>query len=208
MSKGEERRPSINGSWDEVYRSARPESLPWFAETIDADVDAALEREGVTPAGGPVLDLGTGPGTVAITFAKRGFHVTALDLAEGAIKMARKRAGRLATKIQWIATDLFAAEFPGWFQLVLDRGVYHTLEPPARVRYAEHVPRWLRRGGLLVLKCFSSDEPGDWGPNRIARRELEEAFEGPLERLSLEPSSFPGTLDHAPRAWLAVYRLR
>lgn len=194
------------GSWDAVYRTSRPQDLPWFTERLDPDVEAAIERHGIGPDGGPVLDLGTGPGTVAIELAKRGFQVTALDVAESAIRMARKRAGRNASRIQWIATDLHAASFPQWFQAVFDRGVYHSLAAPERRRYAERVPGWIRPGGHLLLKAFSPDEPGDWGPHRIPREELETAFQGQLALQGLQPAEFPGSLGHTPRAWLAVYR--
>lgn len=194
------------GTWDALYRASKPSELPWFSDSIDADVDQAIERHGVAPSLGPVLDLGTGPGTVALELARRDFTVTALDLAEAAIRMARKRAGRNASRIQWIATDLFAASFPGWFQAVFDRGVYHSLPLEERRAYADRVPGWLRAGGFLILKAFSTDEPGDWGPNRIPRPELEGAFRGRLELVELRAAEFPGTLDHAPKAWLAVYR--
>ena len=42
------------------------------------------------PSGSRVLDVGCGNGSVAAEFAKRGFRVTGIDLAESGIRMARE----------------------------------------------------------------------------------------------------------------------
>lgn len=49
-----------------------------------------LEEEGRVY--GDVLDIGCGPGDNAIHLAKRGYHVTGLDIAPTAVDMARSRA--------------------------------------------------------------------------------------------------------------------
>lgn len=200
--------PSIlpGGDWEGVYRQTPVEDLPWFSPRLDADFERALQTYRVHPRGGPVLDLGTGPGTAAIELTRRKFAVAALDVSPTAIEAARRRAGPLASKIEWIAADLFAQTWDERFQLVYDRGVYHSLPLERRHRYPDVVAPWLRRGGLLFVKTFSPDEPGDWGPFRISREELESTLGGRLDLIHLEPSTFPGRLDHEPKAWFAVFR--
>lgn len=194
--------------WDAVYQDARPQDLPWFSPTIDADVEAALGRLAVAPAHGPLLDLGTGPGTFAIEMARRGFDVVAADISPSAIRMAQRRAGALSRKIEWVAADLFDCAWPNRFQLIHDRGAYHTLDAPGRVRYAGLVATWLRPGGHLILKTFHEDEPGDWGPNRIGRRELEANFGSILDIEEIAASTFPGMLEPHPLAWRSVFLSR
>jgi SAM-dependent methyltransferase len=198
--------PQPGADWEDIYRQNRPEDLPWFTTRLDPDVEQALKTFRITPKGGPVLDLGTGPGTAAIEFARRGFQVTALDVSETAIKGARQRAGDLGTKIEWVVSDVFAKSWDARFQLIHDRGLYHSLGAPLRNRYADVVSSFLRPGGLLFLKTFSPEEPGDWGPNRIARKELEENLGGRLDLVRLEASEFPGRLDHSPKAWFATFQ--
>lgn len=200
--------PSVlpGGEWEDVYRHARPEELPWFTAQLDDDFERALARYRILPRGGPALDLGTGPGTAAIELARRGFAVTALDVSPSAIRMARKRAGDLGARIEWVAADFFHRSWDVRFQLVYDRGLYHTLSPPLRHQYPERIAQWLKPHGYLIIKTFSTDEPGEWGPFRIGRDELETNIGGRLDLLALEASAFPGTLDHQPRAWFGVYR--
>jgi cyclopropane fatty-acyl-phospholipid synthase-like methyltransferase len=153
------------------------------------------------------LDLGTGPGTFAIEMAKRKFHVIAVDISASAIKMAMRRAGGYAAAIEWVTADLFSCNWPNRFQLIHDRGVYHSLPEDQRKRYASLVPQWLRPGGVLVLKTFHQEEPGNWGPNRIHKSELSKNFGSTLETVEIAPSVFPGTMGE-PKAWRAVFRAR
>jgi SAM-dependent methyltransferase len=196
----------VRTGWEELYRTSRPEQLPWFSTRLDDDFDAALGELEILPDHGPVLDLGTGPGTAAIELARRGYTVTALDVSASAIRMARQRAGDLGLKIDWVVSDLFEKSWDQHFRLVYDRGVYHSLGRDERNRYADVVGAWLQPGGFLIVKTFSPEEPGTWGPNRIPRQELEENLGGRLDQLRIDPSQFPGTLDHAPRAWFAVFQ--
>lgn len=198
--------PGEREEWEGVYRSSRETDLPWFSPRMDADVDAALRTLQVGPQDGPILDLGTGPGTFAIEMAKRRFHVVAMDISPSAIQMAMRRAGGFAPRIEWVTADLFDCNWPQRFQLVQDRGVYHSLPPASRDEYALLVPGWLRPNGILLLKTFHEDEPGEWGPHRIAKAELARNFGTRLETVEIASSRFPGTLGHTPKAWRATFR--
>lgn len=198
--------------WEATYRQAREEDLPWFSSKMDEDTDATLRRLQVGPQDGPILDIGTGPGTFAIEMAKRKFHVVACDISPSAIHMAMRRSGGYAPVIEWVTADLFTCRWPNRFQLIHDRGVYHSLPSDARARYASLVPTWLRPGGHLLLKTFHEDEPGDWGPNRITKTELTKNVAPTLDTVEIAVSSFPGALvnavGHAPKAWRALFRDR
>ena len=194
--------------WEATYRDAREEDLPWFSSKLDDDTDSILRRLLIGPQDGPVLDLGTGPGTFATELAKRKFHVVACDISKSAIHMAMRRAGGYASTIEWVTADLFDCAWPNRFQLIHDRGVYHSMPAEARSRYAKLVPTWLRPGGHLLLKTFHEDEPGDWGPNRIAKSELTRNFGPLLDAVEITVSSFPGMMAPAPKAWSAVFRAK
>ncbi len=122
-----------------------------------------------------VLDVGTGSGAVALAVADEhpGARVTAIDVSEGALSLARENAERTGLEVELVRHDLFAG-LPGsdwdlvvsnppyvrddelgslapevvawepWLALV-DRG--HT---EALVRGA---PKALRPGGALVLEA-------------------------------------------------------
>ncbi len=71
-------------------------------------VELALER---LPAQGRVLDMGTGSGAIAVALAhqRRDAEVTALDVSEAALTLARRNAARNQCHINFLSSDWFAA---------------------------------------------------------------------------------------------------
>src|SRR5262249_6178832 len=68
----------------------------WYARNTGRDMhrftDAAhLVSERVRP-GGDVLEVAPGPGYLAIELAKRGYHVTTLDISRSFVRIARENA--------------------------------------------------------------------------------------------------------------------
>lgn len=91
--------------WGAIYLDYwRGERRPYMVERDDGvvhtlDSAAALfeaprsegERRLLDGLGGPVLDLGCGPGSYALYLQDRGLAVTAADLSPGAIRVCRER---------------------------------------------------------------------------------------------------------------------
>jgi methylase of polypeptide subunit release factors len=76
--------------WDAVYQQQAVESMPWFYPELDDDLKQALDQLGIQ--NGRALDLGTGQGTQAMQLAQRGFDVTATDISQAAVHLAREKA--------------------------------------------------------------------------------------------------------------------
>jgi tRNA1(Val) A37 N6-methylase TrmN6 len=74
--------------WNNLYGSQNVETMPWYNENLDSDLEEELGRRKISK--GRILDLGTGPATQAIQLAKRGLQVTGSDVSEAAINRARK----------------------------------------------------------------------------------------------------------------------
>jgi release factor glutamine methyltransferase len=76
-------------------------------------VQVALDRTSHRKLTGRALDLCTGSGCVAVSFAleRRTWHVTASDVSERAIEVARKNALRLGAiwGLRFLVSDLFGA---------------------------------------------------------------------------------------------------
>jgi methylase of polypeptide subunit release factors len=73
--------------WETLYKSQKVETMPWYNENLDSDLEEELDHRKIT--NGKFLDLGTGPATQAMWLAKCGFNVIGSDLSEAAIKKAR-----------------------------------------------------------------------------------------------------------------------
>ncbi|WP_296951670.1 peptide chain release factor N(5)-glutamine methyltransferase [uncultured Massilia sp.] len=71
-------------------------------------VELALER---LPAGARLLDMGTGSGAIAVAaaHARPDARVTALDVSEAALEIARRNAAANGARVDFLRSDWFAA---------------------------------------------------------------------------------------------------
>jgi cyclopropane fatty-acyl-phospholipid synthase-like methyltransferase len=70
--------------------------------------------------GSKVLDLACGAGRHSILFAKNGFDVTAVDISDNLLNVARKTANELSLNISFIKSDLRELHFTEKFHLILN----------------------------------------------------------------------------------------
>jgi ubiquinone/menaquinone biosynthesis C-methylase UbiE len=93
--------------WDMVAEAYAAELLPMF-ELFAGD---ALKLAGVT-TGMKVVDVATGPGTLALMAAAKGAKVTALDFSAAMIQQLQVRAGRAGATIDVHSGDGQRLLFP------------------------------------------------------------------------------------------------
>jgi SAM-dependent methyltransferase len=158
------------------YLLGRP---PWDTGITPPEVAAFLDAR----PPGRALDIGCGTGTNAVTMARRGWKVTAIDLSRVALRSARRKARADGLMIDFQRADagtLLGLQGP--FDFALDVGCYHSLAPAGRAGYAARLPQLVAAPGVYILFSFLRDpaEP-DWP----AQTEIEQAFEASfrLERL-------------------------
>jgi len=102
--------------------------------------------------GDSILDIGGGPGHYAIHFARQGHAVTLVDLSEGNVKFAKKKArqyGVRLTALQGDALDLSRFGDNSFDQVFLMGPLYHLMNEDSRRRAIEEARRVLRPGGRL-----------------------------------------------------------
>ena len=106
------------------------------------------------PPGAHVLDLGCGVGRHAVELARRGYHVTGLDLSPTLLRIARERAERAGIAVEWIAADMRAIPYADTFDAVLNLfsswGYFERDDEDQRV--LRSVAAALKPGGRLLLE--------------------------------------------------------
>jgi cyclopropane fatty-acyl-phospholipid synthase-like methyltransferase len=164
---------------------------------------------------GRVLDAGCGTGDTAIFFASRGCDVTGIDFLAEPIARAKQKASQRGLKITFLVKDATTlAEWGERFDNVVDSGLFHVFTDADRKKYVAGLATVLKPRGSLFLNCFSDQEPGDHGPRRISKKELQDAFASGwaiesirLVQLELNPNTKGMTFSQGgPKAWFAVVR--
>lgn len=80
----------------------------------------------VVPAHGTILDIGTGSGCIAITLAKElpGTTVTATDVSEAALAVARKNASLLNAGVKFLRHDILHENLMAHFDVIVSNPPY------------------------------------------------------------------------------------
>jgi SAM-dependent methyltransferase len=105
---------------------------------------------------GKLLEVGCGIGVDSIQLAKCGFDVTAVDLTENALAVARENATRSGVTIDFRLGNAEGLDFPDeTFDAVYSFGVLHHT-PDIEAAVAE-VHRVLKPGGIAYVMLYARD---------------------------------------------------
>ena len=131
-------------------------------------IDAALAEKHVRE----VLDIGTGSGCIALTLAleRPEWSVTACDISQSALEVARENAARLLhvepllgqarTKVRLLRSDLFAALEGLQFDLIVSNPPYVASDDPLPPEVKDHEPAtalYADEGGLAVYRRLAEE---------------------------------------------------
>jgi SAM-dependent methyltransferase len=189
--------------WETLYKSQKVETMPWYNENFDSDLEKELDERKIINDG-KFLDLGTGPATQAIWLAKRGFGVIGSDLSQAAINRARKIYAS-EENVNFIVDDILNSKFnENEFDYIFDRGCFHVLSPADRQNYIRKIKRILKVNGILFLKCFSDKEPREEGPYKFSQNGISVLFSESFRIYSIKETVYQGTLDPFPKALFVV----
>jgi SAM-dependent methyltransferase len=174
--------------WDEHYRNPPAERV----NPLLAEVACPL------PAGA-ALDLGCGAGGDTLWLARRGWQVTAVDLAATAVESLRHRAGGLP--VTTLRIDLAAAFPEGAFDLVSAQYLHTPFTLP-REQVLRRAADALRPGGLLLVVDHGSAAPWSWNRDADVHHptpgEVAAALDLDPARFSVERADTPQRLATGP----------
>jgi 2-polyprenyl-3-methyl-5-hydroxy-6-metoxy-1,4-benzoquinol methylase len=149
-----------HAAWNNIYSGEEPDSGAGNEELF-----LAVAR-GLDP--GLALDLGCGPGALAIALAADGWTVTAIDFADAAIDLARASAAERRLDVNFLVADVTTWPPPGQFDLVVSA---FALPPagPQRDAATATARAALRPGGVIIVAdwdrsmadCWSFMSPDD-----------------------------------------------
>ena len=125
-----------------IYQERKNMTLEWISEFA-------------LPAGARVLDLGCGAGHTAVSLARRGYQVNALDCEQAMLDRAARRAQEAGVCLTLGTGDAHDLPFDdGTFDVVLALGLVPWLHSP-RKALAE-MQRVLKPGGFLLISSDNS----------------------------------------------------
>jgi SAM-dependent methyltransferase len=201
-----------------MYEKFAQNRWPWFSDKLDPDIEEHLVASGSN--GLDILDLGTCSGSQAIELARRGHRVVGTDISETALAQAKlAAAGETGLGVSFLIDDIAESRLgDNQFDLVIDRGCYHSICSFNHEEYVASVRRVLKPGGALLLKTMSSDERRFISYDRVGDREVQMPFHFTAEQLKklfsphfafeLQKDSFfySSVLDDPARAHFIILR--
>lgn len=200
-----------------MYASGTANRWAWYNDEIDPDVAEFVAQN---PSIDDILDLGTCSGSQAIGLARMGYAVVGSDVSDTALAQAEKNAQELADlklKLKFVHDDIVNTSFEdNRFDLILDRGCYHSICCFGHRAYVIQLKRILRPKGTLLLKTMSSKESRFSGyetidgvtfqmPYKFDADKLREMFSAEFEVVDIRDSYFYSTVTNPPaRAMLSI----
>ena len=164
----------------------------------------SLARSGALT--GSVLDVGCGTGEHALMAAGLGLNATGVDLSPRAIRLAEQKARERGLDPCFRVADALELESSSdAYHTVLDCGLFHVFDDLDRARFVRSLSAIVEPDGRYFMLCFSDQQPGDWGPRRVGKAEIQSSFTDGWRIESIEKSQIEITIDpEGARAWLAV----
>ncbi|CAI2672417.1 Carboxy-S-adenosyl-L-methionine synthase (plasmid) [Apilactobacillus kunkeei] len=197
----------IKNYYKHIYSTEKHSEHEWTAGTANPELVNLVYDNKIKPNSN-ILELGCGLGTESVFLAVRGMNVTAVDISKDAISVGKQLSSLYNVNVDWMVEDILNADFSN-YDIVTDQGCFHHLNDDERVIYANKVYKFLKAGGMFILRCFSDEIPGGPQPRRISSDELIDTFH---EKFKLDTMtkvlSFSTEQRYRPMGWFTVWYKR
>jgi ubiquinone/menaquinone biosynthesis C-methylase UbiE len=154
-----------------IQQWMNPYKFPWIMQRI--------EREARGLQGRHLLEIGCGMGFDSLEFLKRGVKVTATDLTENAVRIARKHFEVENVRPEAVQVEnVLSLSFPdATFDAAWANGVLHATGDTRRA--ISEVRRVLKPGGRAIISHFYRRPSWMWTLHRLGREPIEANEEEP-----------------------------
>lgn len=181
------------------------QALPWaHAEPTLFLAEVCREK-----APGKALDIGCGAGTDSVFLAGQGWDVTSLDFMPKALEYTQQRAREAGVTVTPVEADITDWEPPQQYDLVLDHGLLHNMDPVRFPAYRECLLKALAADGTFVLlhwhPLFPGQASGDVGPTRRNREEIKTFFAPELQERFFAREEFEDLPEMVGRGMTQAY---
>ena len=161
--------------FEDIYQ--RQIYLDLYAEAdtqIAPEEASAVVRLLGLPFGRSILDVCCGYGRHAIDLARRGFHVTGIDLAPRQIEEARRRAQAEDLVVRFVLGDVramvFEQEFDACLNLFTSFGFFDT--DAENLEMLRRIARATAPGGQFLLESWNRERViREFAPHQVQVRE-------------------------------------
>lgn len=163
---------------ERIYREG---NTPWdMGKPYKQLVDYANENSPCR-----ALDVGCGTGTDAIFLAQNGYDVSAVDISEEAVKIAKSKAQKAGVSADFKAGNVLDTSFEDeTFDFINDSGCFHSLQKSVWKTYIREMHRVMKPGARYLMKCFSEDSSN---PHRLSQETIRQYFTGNFNILYIRP---------------------
>ncbi len=138
----------------------------FFARKLTAEHRAAVDAAGLQP-GDRVLDVGCGPGTMAIYMAGKvgvAGEAVGIDASVDMVAVARRKAGRQGSRARFEPAAIESLPFAGaTFDAATSSYMLHHLPEDVQAKGLAEVARVLKRGGRFIVVEFWSESHSFFG---------------------------------------------
>jgi len=160
---------------------------------------------------GKALDIGCGAGTDSVFLAQQGWDVTSLDFMPKALEFTQQRAAEAGVTVTPVEADITDWEPPQQYDLVLDHGLLHNMDPVRFPGYRECLLKALTDDGDFLLlhwhPLFVGQAQGQVGARRTSRDDIKAFFAPDLQERFFAREEFEDLPDVVGRGMTQAYYL-
>jgi SAM-dependent methyltransferase len=173
--------------WEEKYRT---KAIPWDRGSVSPALLGWLDDNELQV--GRILIPGCGHGHEAIELARRGFQVTALDIAPTALTHLAAELKAAGVDAECVCADALTWQPAQPFDAIYEQTCLCALDPNHWAAYEQQLFTWLRPGGKLFALFMQTERAGG-PPYHCAVPEMRTLF--PSTRWQW-PVGEPGRVGH------------